>query len=192
MLGGEPGEDTEEFLELQEKLKNPEKMTRYVKNPRIKMRLISCKTRWYACSTSFVFLPRTSLKLLTFFAMSRKDVTDQDRWWREITFQVWASQVWHPAIGGEGRLLWHPGSCKVCSPLSFLFTLYSTFSAFQTPFSTWLESPAGTSWFPFGLSSAPPSLERLWSRCTFRWGIILIKSRAKFKLLPTFRKSSSS
>ena len=26
--GGEPGEDTEEFLELQEKLKNPEKMTR--------------------------------------------------------------------------------------------------------------------------------------------------------------------
>ena len=44
MLGGEPGEDTEEFLELQEKLKNPEKMTRYVKNLRIKMRLISCKT----------------------------------------------------------------------------------------------------------------------------------------------------
>ena len=28
LLGGEPGEDTEEFLELQEKLKNPEKMTR--------------------------------------------------------------------------------------------------------------------------------------------------------------------
>ena len=28
--GGEPGEDTEEFLELQEKLKNPEKMTRLV------------------------------------------------------------------------------------------------------------------------------------------------------------------
>jgi len=26
---GEPGEDTEEFLELQEKLKNPEKMTRF-------------------------------------------------------------------------------------------------------------------------------------------------------------------
>ena len=44
MLGGEPGEDTEEFLELQEKLKNPEKMTRYVKNPRIKIRLVSYKT----------------------------------------------------------------------------------------------------------------------------------------------------
>ena len=29
--GGEPGEDTEEFLELQEKLKNPEKMTRWEK-----------------------------------------------------------------------------------------------------------------------------------------------------------------
>ena len=44
MLGGEPGEDTEEFLELQEKLKNPEKMTRLVQNLNIKMRLISCKT----------------------------------------------------------------------------------------------------------------------------------------------------
>ena len=115
-----------------------------------------------------------------------------NRWWREITLQVWASQVWHPAIGGEGRLLWHPGSCKVSSPLSLLFTLSSTFSAFQTPFSTWLESPAGTSWFPFGHFLAPPSLERLWSRCTFRWGIILIKSLAKFKLLLTFRKCSSS
>jgi len=29
LSGGEPGEDTEEFLELQEKLKNPEKMTRF-------------------------------------------------------------------------------------------------------------------------------------------------------------------
>ena len=29
--GSEPGEDTEEFLELQEKLKNPEKMTRFEK-----------------------------------------------------------------------------------------------------------------------------------------------------------------
>merc|ERR1712179_67149 len=28
-MGSEPGEDTEEFLELQEKLKNPEKMTRF-------------------------------------------------------------------------------------------------------------------------------------------------------------------
>ena len=31
--GGEPDEDTEEFLELQEKLKNPEKMTRLEKYP---------------------------------------------------------------------------------------------------------------------------------------------------------------
>jgi len=29
LSGGEPDEDTEEFLELQEKLKNPEKMTRF-------------------------------------------------------------------------------------------------------------------------------------------------------------------
>jgi len=31
LSGSEPGEDTEEFLELQEKLKNPEKMTRFEK-----------------------------------------------------------------------------------------------------------------------------------------------------------------
>ena len=29
LIGSEPGEDTQEFLELQEKLKNPEKMTRF-------------------------------------------------------------------------------------------------------------------------------------------------------------------
>ena len=89
--------------------------------------------------------------------------------------QVRASQVRDPAAGWEGWLLWHPRSCQV----EFLILFPSNVSisllfppAFQTPCSTWQASHVATSLFHSGHSSAPPSLGRLWSRCTSRLVII--------------------
>ena len=131
MLGGEPGEDTEEFLELQEKLKNPEKMTRLVKNLRIKMRLISCKTHWYACSTSFVFLPPTSLKLLALFRRV------EERWHRprSLMKRNYSSGLSEPSMASSN---WWRGSASLASwqlqgLLSSLPPIYPIFHLFSIP-----------------------------------------------------------
>ena len=142
--GGEPGEDTEEFLELQEKLKNPEKMTRLVS---------ICPTTHsieVTCDQFFFSLPCWRKSQMLFF-MSRFERA-------KYGIQQLVEKVGFFGILAAARFL-------TLSPwnVSLLFP-----PAFQTPCSTWQASHVATSLFHSGHSSAPPSLGRLWSRCTSR------------------------
>ena len=105
-----------------------------------------------------------------------------------------ASSNWSRGLASLASLL-PPGVLSCLHPrLFFLFLRRSPLfppPASQTHCSTWQASPVATSLSPFGHFLAPPSLERLWLRCTSRLEYWYCSSSMKAQLTLFFSFSEN-